>query len=403
MVLKSQKLVTLLIAGCIALVQLPLLASQSGSTPEADTPSVHFSLHAVGDFEHNYFDDVEMLPGESQTLEVRVANWSDDPVDLRMYATNAGNAPNGGFQAGAYEDEITGSAAWVQLTTDELTLQGQEQRVVPFTIAVPEDAAPGQHISAVVVETVDTLPIPGDDSIDHRIRYGISVSVLIPGEITYSFELGEPTLSADSLEIPITNTGNYLIRPAGEIELRDVSGEVLMSAPIQLGSIYAGVSTSILLGLPAPLPEDDYTLSLTLTDPDSDATATLIDVPVARADSEVEEESPQVSVQSAGIEPNAADITFAQVELVLFNDYQQTPVNVVLEIYRDGELVEDIALATNQIFLHGENTYTTRYLPAEGWESGTYTFSVRVDAVNPETNQATVLLNEDLDAEIVVP
>lgn len=401
--MKMHSLLTTLLIFSAGLISPLMQTDIADSTPEASGSSSHFSLHAVNDTDNNYFEDVVVLPGESIELEVTVANWNDDPIDLRIYPSNARNSINGGFLAGTIDEELVGSAAWLDIEARELTLEATEQQTLSLTVTVPETTEPGQYISALVVDTAEAMPIPGQDVIDHRIRYAISVGILVPGEIIPSFELGEPMLIEQNLEIPITNTGNYLVRPSGELEMRDSAGEVILSAPIQLGSIYAGNSTRISLGLPVQLPDDEYSLSLRLTDPESESNASLENVAVTLSESEVVTTEPAVSIVTAAVTPNDADITYVDVELVLLNEDQQLPVNVVLKVYRDGELIEDVALASNQIFLVGENTYTSRYLPADMWEPGTYTFSVIVHAVDPETNQEMVMLEEELDAEIVVP
>lgn len=380
----------------------PILAAQTDSTPEAEPESVHFSLHAVGDFDGNFFEDVEVQPGESVTLEVMVVNWNPDPVDIRIFNTNANNSVNGGFMAATSDEEPAGSALWLGLPVDELTLEGDEQRLIAFDVTVPEGTEPGQYISSIVAETVETMPIPGEDAIDHSIRYAISVGILVPGDLNASFELGEPGLRGDVLEVPITNTGNVLVRPAGDISLQNGEGEVVMSSPLELGSIYAGNTTNISLGFPAPLPEDDYTLNLQLTDPDSGSEASLDNAPVMMLEEQIDEE-PTVQVISASVDANADPIVYANVDLTLQNDGEQIPVTVVLEVYRDGELVEEFDLATNQVFVVGENEYSSRYLPEVEWESGTYTFSISVLGTDPESGQRSVILTEELDAEIVVP
>lgn len=115
-------------------------------------------------------------------------------------------------------------------------------------------------------------------------------------------------------------------------------------------------------------------------------------------------DSAGVLLGAAAIQPNADEIVFANVDVTLNNGGQQIPASdVTLDVLRDGEQVDSFPLATNQVLLNGENTYTTRYIPAGMWEPGTYTFRIVVSAVDPNGGQETILLTEDLDAEIVVP
>ena len=399
---KFGRVIFVSLATILMLVPASSLLAQSETPQDTDSQAVHFSLHAVGDFENDYFDDVEATPGETADLEVMVINWKDDPVDIRLYPANAHNAINGGFQAGEREEDLSGSALWLDISIADLTLEPGERRSVPFSVAVPEDTDPGQYISAIVAETADTMPIPGEDQINHSIRYAISVGVLVPGDVNASMELGNPTYSEISLDIPISNTGKVLVRPTGDVVLFDGNGDEVLTSPIELGSIYAGNSTLISFGLPTQLPDDEYHLSIQLADPESGYEVSLTDVPVEFV-SVVAEPLGSISLVSIEVEPNDDDISYANIDLTILNEDQQIPVNILLGVYRDGELVEEAPLATNQVMVPGENTITVRYLPEDTWQSGTYTFDVTVIAVDPETNQETILLAEEIDTEILVP
>src|SRR5690606_22135871 len=132
-------------------------------------------------------------------------------------------------------------------------------------------------------------------------------------------------------------------------------------------SVYAGLSTLVEVILPEQMAGGDYTISLSLTDDASGATASIDSAEVAVPDLG---DTAGVSVESVAIEPNADEIVFANVDLTLNNGGQQIPAsNVTLDVMRDGELVESVPLATNQILLSGENRITDRYIPEEMWES----------------------------------
>lgn len=396
----------LIILSLVTSLMMTQIASSRSSTPGAESPDepterLQFSLRPVGDTERSFFDNVEVQPGESTTLEVAVINRADEPVDLRLYKTNATNPNNGGFLAGKEDDDLFGSATWIDLETQLLTVDGRDQIVLPFTVTVPEGTAPGQYISSLIAETADTFAIPGSEQFDQRIRYAMAVSILVPGELQHSFELGEPVIDGPQLSIPIANTGNYLVRPEGTLEIVNSSGDVVLESQVELGTVYAGLDTSIVFRLPTQLLEDDYTINLTLEDPNSGASANLDAVAMSVVEPE---ETPDYEVVSASVEPNADDIVFANVDVVIENRSSQVAsTSVVLEVSRDGEVFEEFPLATNQVFQQGENTYTARYLPETTWEPGTYTFRVVVYAGNPDGSQRMQLLSEDLDIELVVP
>ncbi len=381
-----------------ALAQDPPEAPVATPDPSLAT---RFALNPVGENGASYFDDVEVLAGTSVTLEASLLNFGDSPVNLRLYLTTATSGANGGYVAGPRDAELHGSATWITYPDQEMTLQPGETVIIPFTVNVPAGTAPGQYISSLVAETEDTFPIPGVDLIDQRIRFAMAVGILVPGEMHQSFTLGEPIMNRENIVVPITNTGNYLVRPAGTMELTDSEGEVVFTSPVELGSVYAGLTTDIAVRLPVALEPGDYTLLLTLEDSDSGATAAIQSATLTVMSSE---RPAQFTLGEYAIEPNAEEIAFANVTVTLDNAGQQiAAANVTLIVSRDGKLVEKFPLASSQVLVNGENVLSARYIPATDWEAGTYTFEIVVESMSPEGQPQAELLNVPLEAEIIIP
>lgn len=390
---------------CLPFISPVAMAQDSDSPPETTAESsenIRFVLQPAADPGAGFIDDLEIAPGASAGVDVAVRNTGDVPVVLRLYMTNAWNGTNGGFSAGTIEEELAGPATWIEFPTQEISLNAGEQQDVTLTISVPTDALPGQYISALVAETADTIPIPGATVLDHRVRYAMSVGVLVPGDLTPNFELGEPTVEDNAIRIPISNGGNYLVRPEGDVRLVNESGDEVINSEIQLGSVYAGNSTSVAIALPEQLPSGDYTFDLSLTDPGSG-----ISGQIESAEVFVPEpvDPTGLSISAHTLTPNAEPIVLLDVNATVVNGGNQIPAaNVLLEVSRDGEVTESFSLATNQILFTGENQIASRYIPEDGtWESGTYTFAIIVSSVNPNDGQEIQLLNHPLEDEIVVP
>ena len=90
--------------------------------------------------------------------------------------------------------------------------------------------------------------------------------------------------------------------------------------------------------------------------------------------------------------------------MTILNGGAEVPAtNVSLTVLRDGEKVEDFPLAINLSLPTGETIVTDRYIPAEAWVTGTYTFQVTVSSVNQRDGSETVLLTIDVTDSIVVP
>lgn len=393
-----------ILALCIAKTSAVAQVPQDAATPESSV-APRFGLVAVGDHPNGYFDDVVVSPGSSVTLAIRVLNIGEVPVELRLFKVNALNGVNGGYISGLEEDEFVGATEWIDFPSTSVNLEPGETQDLTFSISVPRGISSGQYLSGIVAESTETIDIPGSEVLDYRLSYAISVGVLVPGDLTHEVELREPHIDDEDgvrrLIVPVANNGNYLVRPAGNLVLENDQGESVLTSQVEMGSVYGGNTANLSINLPDQLASGAYVLDLTLTDPESGATDSIEGATVTVPEPV---DPTGVSVANASIEPNADEIVFANVDLTLNNGGQQIPASdVTLEVLRDGEQVDEFPLATNQVLLNGENTYTTRYIPADMWEPGTYTFRIVVSAVDPNGGQETILLTEDLDAEIVVP
>lgn len=378
-------------------------AQGSEGTPESP-PQLQFGIYPVGDFENRYFE-VEIEAGDTVSLTAGIINQGTEPILLRAFATNAFNPPNGGFSAAAEEDELTGPTLWIDFPSETFELAPQESRQTQFTVTVPEDTAPGQYVAALVVRTEGSLAISGSDMFDQIVRSAISVEIMVPGPVTSGFELGTPVFSSDAdvrfLNIPITNTGNILLKPKGELSLTTPEGNEILTSVVEMGSIYGGSSTSIQIALPNQLPLGDYLVSLELADEATGTNASIDAIPVTLAEV-VPEEKPTFIVDLVSITPNAEPVQFANVSATITNNAQGIPTaNVTLNVQRDGQEVESYPLAQNQALHAGSTDFTQRYIPIDGWQSGTYTFQLVITSVSGRTE--TVLTKVDVDDVIVVP
>jgi hypothetical protein len=376
------------------------------ATPTADQPSLpQFSMVPVGNHPDGFFRDIEIKPGASVELAVVIVNTGSAAVDLRAFKVNALSGVNGRYVSGKEADVPVGSAAWIDFPATTLALEPQQQREITFTVSVPAGTNPGQYISGLVVETSDALPIPGTESLKQKLGHAISVGILVPGESTYGFELGDAQFSDDTglrvVQVPITNTGNYLVRPVGEATLTNSAGEVALASPIEMGSVYAGWTTAIEMVLPDQMPPGDYTVALSLIDDTSGATDEITSASITIP----EPKDPSgLNVDAVTIEPNADPIVFANVAVTIANGGQQIPAaDVTLHVLHDGKEVERFPLASNQVLPNGPTELTARYLPAEMWTPGSYNFTITVTAVDPDGGQETILATYDVAEPIEVP
>ena len=122
----------------------------------------------------------DLDPGQSVSDAMRVVNTGTVALPLDVYAADAFTTATGEVdlvEGGAPSSDM---GLWVSVSAPQLTLQPGEQADVAFTIAVPADAAPGDHAAGLVTSLVSQ-----DDSqtlsVDRRL--GTRVNVRVSGEL----------------------------------------------------------------------------------------------------------------------------------------------------------------------------------------------------------------------------
>jgi hypothetical protein len=398
---RSAQRLVLMVMLCALVV--PFLSAQAAGaqdatpTPETDS-GPRFIIRPVDGADGDYFT-VKADAGTTQRLTVVLGNADDEALKLRTFVNDAVPMTNGGFSIADEAVPATGTATWIDYPAETYTFQSGEGVERSFDVTVPADAKPGQYIAGLALQTADPLEVEGTSMFNQIIRKTIAVFIIVPGPEQPAYELGTPELKTDSviprIEIPITNTGNVLVKPAGELTLTDASGETVLTAPIAMGSVYAGTTAPLSVGLTTALPDGDYQLSVSLKDDATGVTASLenqtITVSAAAA-----QPSPLTMTADVSVSPDANNPAFATVDVQI--DNQGDPVaqaEVLLDVMRDGELVETFSLASSLALPPGATTVNQRYIPPAGWESGSWSFVLRLNVVDQTTGAATTVTTLD--------
>ena len=208
-------------------------------------------------------------PGTQANDVAVVLNGSSDPVNLMLYAAEGITAINGSVAFGGADDEGHGVRSWLSAGVSELTLAPGESRSVPFTISVPSDAPPGDHVAGWVVEGPPKTG--GSDGVELTVleRVGVAVVVRVPGPVREELILGTMCLNQETgshyVEMTVGNAGNVLTTAAGSLRIEtEDQQQVLEDVPIELGSIVPGDTTLYRADLPAALETGDYVATVTL-------------------------------------------------------------------------------------------------------------------------------------------
>jgi hypothetical protein len=356
----------------------------------------------------DYFDPT-IKPGETAKLKVIIGNSGTVPFEARTYKINAATAENGGFRAAQAGTEPTGVTNWVDYPEDTFTIDVGKGVERNFSITVPKGTKPGQYLTALAVETAEARAVEGTDALKQIIRQALPVFITVPGKLTPKFDVGDITLTpvdnGSALTIGIVNTGNVRVRPTGTITLSDSTGATLLTAPVAMDSVYAHDQTTLSIGAPPLLP-GNYTVSVDLSDPDTGAKASVSNVTVTAQAPATPLPPPPVGFGqiTATPQPSLDKIQFLDLSVTVSNNGEPiTNAQLVLSASRNGKSVEDYPLASSLAVPTGNTVVQSRYIPATGWKSGTWTFILTLKTVDPSSGVAVVIASTDLGEPIVVP
>lgn len=379
---------------------------QADATPPAPTSSA-FILRPSDGTDGDYFD-ITGEPGSTHELTAVLANAGSEPIALRTFVADAFTLVNGGFGVREESDEKTGATAWIDYPAETIELDPQESVERTFTVSIPADAAPGQYIAGIVLQTDQPQAIEGSESFQQIIRKVAAVFITVPGEERVSLTIGEPsfefTPSVIILNVPITNDGNVLVKPEGSLTLRDAAGTVILDAPLQLQVVYAGHETSIQIPLTGQLAPGSYTLDIELRDEAKGLNVSEQALPMEL--SEAAQQAQTLSIQRAEITPEPATGTpqYANVSVDITNAGATVPGSrLTLVVSHNGQELERFVLAPMlAIPANSTTTVEQRYIPPGGWEPGSYDFALILEMLDPNTGIATLVEQTDVVATIEV-
>jgi hypothetical protein len=177
----------LAIAASVAMATPAFAATRAGSHPAARA-RVTFGVEpaAVGSAQTRPDFAFGATAGALLRDRVAVLNYSEQPLTLQMYATDALNTPTGGFGLLPVGTRPVGVGSWISMPARYATVHVPAQTsrhpgevLVPFTLRVPPKTTPGDHVGGIVasLRTVGHNSTGQDVILNQRVASRVFVRV----------------------------------------------------------------------------------------------------------------------------------------------------------------------------------------------------------------------------------
>ncbi len=225
--------------------------------------------------------------GELYGDTVAISNLGTEPATFVIYATDAQNTTDGSFSLMREEEEPTDIGTWVELGATQWTVEPGTYVNIPFSISVPDDAAAGDHVGAIVAQKIDDPDNPNDGiGLDVRVRVGARLYVRVDGPVNPSLAIDRFDVIYDAPSTPfgtrnakilytLTNTGDIRLAPIANLELSGLFGlgssslperqipELLPGSSIEIAETVTGVRPWVRLTADLEVRADDAAVLVT--------------------------------------------------------------------------------------------------------------------------------------------
>lgn len=233
------RLAAIALIGVLMAALLPSLAHAAADDPAGPSTWAVAPASADGPDGRSDFDYV-VEPDDTYADHVAVRNFGEQPLTVTLYAQDAVQTPDDAFHVLTPDEKASGIGAWVSIETTEVTVPARENVVVPFTIAVPADAEPGDHAGGIVAVS---SPAEGDGA-EVQYRVGARIHLRIAGAVDASLDVNTldgryetrwaPFASAPlDVTATLTNTGNVRVSPVAEVRVTGLFGWWTDTAPLE--------------------------------------------------------------------------------------------------------------------------------------------------------------------------
>ncbi|ROO84253.1 uncharacterized protein DUF916 [Actinocorallia herbida] len=161
-----------------------------------------------------------------------IVNPGSTPLTLAVYTADAFTAGDGLLDLAGRDEAAEGIGAWARSAVSEVTVPPDASAEVPFTLDVPDDAAPGDYLGGIVASPTPSGGAEQRRGVRIRLRVG---GPLEPGlsvtDLDVRYSGGSPFAKGDAVvTYTIRNTGNAIVSARQKVSLAGPFGKFAVAA-----------------------------------------------------------------------------------------------------------------------------------------------------------------------------
>ncbi len=173
-------------------------------------------------------------PGDviKDTLRVRVIGSTE--IGFQVYGSDAFLGESGVFDVLPAAKPSKDVGSWVEMGRDRLTIRGGDATEIPFTLTVPDNATPGDHVGGIVTSVGSTVDAGDGGNVRLDRRLGARIYLRVAGPLTPALTVSKPTVSyrgsanpvggKTQISYTISNTGNTRLQAKRNVKVGGLLG-----------------------------------------------------------------------------------------------------------------------------------------------------------------------------------
>ncbi|MBJ7470818.1 MAG: DUF916 domain-containing protein [Solirubrobacteraceae bacterium] len=250
----------------LALLFLASAAPAAHAAPAVDGISAR-AVDADGKSIGRAYFVEERNPGSKFVGHIAISNSGKTFARLYVDAVDAVTSNRGGTVFAPRDADDKSVGAWITPSKKLIRLDPGDTKTVSFTVDIPEDARPGDHVGGVAIEPLRRKTTGGQFAVTQVLRVAIATQIKIRGETTRELVPTVRKLEAipgseiPALTIQLANNGDLLCKPTLTATLYQ-DDQVLSSEKRNVDTILARTAIDYPLYWPRGLSEGTYTAAV---------------------------------------------------------------------------------------------------------------------------------------------